>query len=491
MRLFFLLFVLWFSSAETRAQKQRMLFHANGVKALVNPGKSHIASGYDADNHIFYDTAVVDYNPSLADTFAFNQLLIKLPKSKADYVYYYSQPKNWPAGLVSYFRNHDAEKVAWFLNNYAVAYYFTGYEQFEYNAPRGYFQNFSNTKIPSVIITHLIEIPAAENTNLPDSMKLTTDIYLPYRAYPIMDNDDWALLGITSEKKIKKAGHELAEFIKSSKEKVDTALYFKTTTPVKELTADMLLQQHHQYTSYLHSVYAGFMTDLLAKNKKEIDKLNEGLQAYKNLLSQAIDAYRDNCAWLMKAYNNKEYDKILLFSKWKVGFKFTGNSSAGINGPHLYGNADHTLVFETKNDKLRMNSHVVTSGIGDELDTQDKKVGDVFQDFDIWGDFNFAGGKFTPLPGQNMATFTHYTSPPFDLLPKYFFNKKVNGLLDADFTFVIDTSGIYDYPVPMIILNGEKFALKWTYGDEFSSGTDLFNAEIDKLKKHIAELEKQ
>jgi len=67
----------------------------------------------------------------------------------------------------------------------------------------------------------------------------------------------------------------------------------------------------------------------------------------------------------------------------------------------------------------------------------------------------------------------------------------VNGLLDANFTFVIETSGIYDYPVSLIILNGEKFALKWTYAEQLSSGTDLLNAEIYKMKNKKAELEKQ
>ncbi|OQY96545.1 MAG: hypothetical protein B6D37_01570 [Sphingobacteriales bacterium UTBCD1] len=491
MRLYFILLVVCFSSNETKAQKQRLIFNEYSFTVPSNTGKGNIVNAVDAYNRIYSDTSVVEYNPSLTDTFAYNQLQKKMPKAKADYVYYYSQWQNWPAGLVNYIKTHTSEEIGLFFNKNIVAYYFTRYDQCPYNAPRKYFLNSSNTRNEQIMNSYLIEIPAAENTSLPDSMKPATDIYITLRQRPGMNDEGWAQLGITGAKNIKKASDKLDAIVKASKEgHIDTDLYFKTIIPVKNVTEEILLQNYRQYKAYLDNIYLGYKDIAAAANKNEIDKLKEGLQAYKNLLNQAIDVYRDNCAMLMKAYNNKEYDKILLFSKWKVGFKFTGNAS-GPNGPHLYGNADHTLLFETINDNLRMNSHVVTSGIGDELVTDDKKVGDVFQDFNIWGDFKFAAGKFTPLPGQNLASFTKYKTPPFDLLPKYFLNKKVNGLLDADFTFIIETSGIYDYPVPLIILNGEKFALKWTYGDEFSSGIDLYNAEMDKLKKHIAELEKK
>jgi len=477
--------------AGAKAQKQRLIFTEYSFVAPANAGQGYIRSAVNAYGRVYPDTSVVEYNPSLTDTFAYNQLLKKLPKAKADYVYYYSQWQNWPAGLVHYIRNHTAKEIGEFFNKYIVAYYFTRYDQCPYNASRKYFLNTGNTRYEQIIDSYLIEIPAAENSSLPDSMKPATDIYITLRWRPGMDEQDWAQLGITGEKQIKKASEKLEALVKAKDAPIDTTLYFKTIAPVKEVTTDLLLQHYRQYMAYLDNIYLGYRDIAAARKQKAIDELNQGIQGYKNLLIQAIDAYRDNCAWLMKAYNNKEYDKILMFSKWKIGFKFTGNSPAGPKGPHLYSNADHTLTFETKDGNLRMSSHVVTSGIGDELDTPDKKVGDVFQDFNIWGDFKFDAGNFTPLPGQNMASFTHYNKWPFDELPKYFLSKKVNGLLDADFTFIINTSGLYDYPVPQIILNGEKFNLKWTYGDDFSAGTDLLNAEIDNLKKKIAELEKQ
>lgn len=480
-----LLFTILFVVATATAQKPQIFFQPYCIKILTNPGKGKVYSGYDENNKLYYDTSVVGYNRSLADTFAYNQLLKKLPKAKADYVYYYSQPQNWPAGLVSFFKNHNEDDILYFLNYKVIAYYFTGYEQFEYNAPKGYFQNHSNTRLPSVSVTQLVEIPAAENAQLPDSMRPLNDIYLPMGCYPQMTEENWMNLGITGEKKIKKANQKLNDFIKRNNERVDTSLYFKTIVPVKELTPEMLLKNHNQYTRFLTDVYNSFLGDLAVKQKNVDEEVNKHTQYYKDMMNKVIDAYRDNCEWLMKAYNNKEYDKILLFSKWKASFKFTGSSNAGINGPHLYGNVDHTIHFERKNDNLRMNSHVVTSGIGDELNTKDETVGSVFQDFDIWGDFKLSAGKFTPLPGQNTASFTKYNKPPFSQLPDYFLRKRVNGLLDGDFTFRIETSGIYDYPVPQIILNGERFDLKWTYETEVNETMDYLNKEMERVKKEV------
>lgn len=477
------IFILLFAVTGTTAQKPQVFFQPYCIKILTNPGKGKIYNGYDENNKLYYDTSVVSYNTSLADTFAYNQLLKKLPRAKAEYVYYYSQRQNWPAGLVSFFKTHTDDDILYFLNYKVTAYYFTGFEQFDYNAPKGYFKNHSNTRLPMVTVTQLVEIPAAENTSLPDSMRPLTDIYLPMSCYPQMTEENWANLGITGEKKIKKASQKMNDFIKRNNEKVDTSLYFKTIVPVKALTPELLLKNYKEYTVYLTDVYNSFLGDLAVKQKQADEELSKRLQPYKDLMNKVIDAYRDNCEWLMNAYNNKEYDKILLFSKWKASFKFTGSGKGGINGPHLYGNVDHTILFERKNGNLRMNSHVVTSGIGDELDTPDEKVGSVFQDFDIWGDFKLAGGKFTPLPGQNMASFTKYNKPPFSQLPDYFLRKKVNGLLDADFTFRIETSGIYDYPVPQIILNGERFDLKWTYQTEVNDNMDFLNKEMEKIKQ--------
>jgi hypothetical protein len=483
-----LLLVIFFSAIAATAQKPRVFFDAYCNSSLANWGKGDIAQGWDANNHKYFDTSVVENSTSLADTFAYHQLLKKLPEEKAAYVYYYSQREHWPAGLLHFFNNHTAGQIDTFLNNNAVAYYFTKFDQFDYNAPKGYFQNFTNTKMPRVITTHLLEIPAAENTGLPDSMRPTTDIYLPLRCYPILNKGEWDKLGISGEKQINKALKKMEAFIKTNNEKVDESLYFKNTVPVPALTNDILLQNHQHYVEFLSQIYTSYLFDLASKKKKAIDEVKQSLQFYKDLLNKVIDNYRDNCEWLMKAYNNKEYDKILLFSKWKLSFKFTGNGSKGINGAQLFGNADHTLLFETINNNLRMNSHVVTSGA---YDTKDGRMDNVFQDFDIWGDFKFAAGNFTPLPGQNMASFTHYNTAPFDQLPQYFLRKKVNGLLDANFTFVINTSGIYDYPVPQIILNGEKFNLQWTYEKEVNENTDLLNEKIEKIKMQLADMEKQ
>lgn len=482
-----LVLVILCSAITATAQKPRVFFDAYCNGSLGNWGKGNILKGWDSNNQLYYDTSIVDNNTSITDTFAYHQLLKKMPEDKAAYVYYYSQQEHWPAGLLHFINNHTPGQIDTFLNEHAVTYYFTKYEQFDYNGAKGYFQNYSNTKRPRMITTHLLELPAAENSGLPDSMRPAMDIYLPLNCYPILNKGEWDKLGISGEKKIDKALKKMEAFIAGNNEKVDVSLYFKTTTPVPPVTDEVLLQNHQRYVAFLKEVYSNYITDITAKKKKSIDEVKESLQFYKDLLNKVIDNYRDNCEWLMKAYNNKEYDKILLFSKWKVSFKFTGSSSSGINGPHLYANADHTLQFENINNNLRMKSHVVTSGAYEYK--AENKMDNVFQDFDIWGDFKFAAGTFTPLPGQYTASFTHYNATPFDQLPQFFLRKKVNGLLDADFTFVINTSGIYDYPVPQLILNGERFPLLWTYEKEVSDNTDLLNAEIDKIKLRLASMQ--
>lgn len=182
--------------------------------ARTNILRDDVTYGYSGDN-IQY---VFLYNPEI-----YNQLVQKIPADKLDYLIKYSQRENYPAGLRT-INNWDDEalKPAYF--------YFVTY--LELNG-----KTFT-----------LLEMPAAENKNMPEALRPQTDIYFLTSYFWTNPNFD-----VSGKKQYSKSivnqneklANEFNAFVKQhGNGMIDGALYFKTILPVPALSKADYVRQY-------------------------------------------------------------------------------------------------------------------------------------------------------------------------------------------------------------------------------------------------------
>lgn len=225
---------------------------------IANSQKPRVYISEIYDTNILRDSATYDYNGNtLKFVFLYNpeiydQLVKKIPADKLDYVIKYSQRKNYPIGLrtIDYW-NDAALKPAYI--------YFVTY-----------------LKLDGKVLA-LLEMPAAENKNMPQNMRPATDIY--FLTTDFWTNPNYDISGKKQyAKSIVSQNEKLADEFKAFIDKlgdgmIDPSLYFKTTASVPALSkADYLKQFEVAQGIAAVKDKASEEAYILEKQRKEADK---------------------------------------------------------------------------------------------------------------------------------------------------------------------------------------------------------------------------
>lgn len=318
-KLLAILFFLLVNARTTFAQKPRVWI-ADIVK--TNILSDEVSIGYNRETM----PLVFLYNPEIYD-----QLVKKIPTDKLDYVIKYSRRENYPAGLrsVSYWDDKALKHL-----------YF-------------YFVTYIELKGKTFA---LLEMPAAENSKMPEAFRPQNDIYI--LAYSFWTNPNYDVSGKKQYKRSIVSQNEKLdnEFIafrdKYANGMVDATLFFKNTVPVPAVSkADYVKDYEAALAVVAKKDKAAEDAYVLSKQQKEADKQRriDSLKTEKAKVLAIIAAMSKTMNDDLAAGNLTA--ALTRYRYWKIPiiFKDIEIQRAGIlNNEHRYYSVSSKIEFVAK-----------------------------------------------------------------------------------------------------------------------------------------------
>ncbi len=258
--------------------------------AKTNILSDEVSIGYNGETM----PLVFLYNPEIYD-----QLVKKIPADKLDYIIKYSRRENYPAGLrsFSYSWHNEALKSLYF-----------------------YFVTYLELKGKTFA---LLEMPAAENSKMPEALRPQNDIYI--LAYYFSTNPNYDVGGKKQYKhSIVSQNEKLAnEFVafrdKYANGMIDATLYFKNTVPVSAVTkADYVKDYEAALAIVAKKDKAAEEAYVLRKQQKEAE-IKRQIDSLKALKAAVLKNIEFLSASLISDYNAGNFAGALTrFEYWKI-----------------------------------------------------------------------------------------------------------------------------------------------------------------------------
>lgn len=325
-KLYYLVLLFCFNIQFVSAQKPRIYISDWAFTDLR--GIKNIAYNYS------YDKVEDLY---LLDTVIYDQLVKKIPSSKLGYVLKYCMPENRPKA-------------------------FLAIDNFEIEKAKMYFLcSFTYQKQDYVIV----ELPAAENQQLPPELRPANDLYFIAGEYFMYDGYNVGGKKQYKDSFIKSRDKQTEDFISfykaaEARGMIDSTLYFKNTIPAPPITRDEAVAKLNGHLGILAiEKNTQNLLDQMKRNEeqaarqKKVDSLNV-------VIENEIKIFKEqNQAWLDLYNQGKTSDLLENAGTWKT-ITITSNSTKPRGENDIRGPAN---LYFIENNKLRFNKDYSKGGL--------------------------------------------------------------------------------------------------------------------------------